>query len=206
MKTLLTFILTAASILGQSASAIFQFPGEPLGFTITVNPNGFTPEINGLETQLNSSCSGLTLASGVTSSSQTFTLANVSSNCVIGPGNGLAFGCGPSGGCTNVAVVKAAGCTNNVCSVIQGTLGTTPGTFAAGTPVTVIQFGTGGATVCALIPILQNFAQRGAVTIIQPSNPANASAAIATQNTTITTAAATILSLINNAFTCTANN
>lgn len=201
-KIIFAFILTAAPALAQSATETFQFAGEPLGFTTTVNPNGFTPEINGLEGLPNPACSGgITLASGVTAGSTTFTLSDAS--CVK-PGNGLAFGCAPTGGsCTMVAVVKAAGCTNNVCSVIQGTLGTTPGTFASGTPVTVMQFGTGGALSCALIPIYQALAQKGAATVTPPVSPSSASTAVATQNTAIATAAAAITSLINGAFTCT---
>jgi hypothetical protein len=207
MKTISVLLLSAASMLAQSASATFQFAGEPVGFTVTVNPNGFTPEINGLESQLNSTCSGLTLASGITSGSTSYTLAGITSQCVFSPGNGLAIGCASSGGgCAVVSIIKAAGCNTGtgVCPVIQGTLGTAPGTYPSGTPITVLQFGTGGATVCALIPILQTFAQRGAVTVTQPANSANASTAIAAQNATITTAAATILSLINGAFGCAA--
>jgi len=207
MKTLCIFLLAASSALAQSASATFQFAGEPLGFTVTVNPNGFTPEINGLESQLNPTCSGLTLASGITAGSTSYTVAGITSQCVFSPGNGFGIGCAATGGgCAVVAVIKAAGCNTGtgVCPVIQGTLGTTPGTYPTGTPVTVMQFGTGGATVCALIPILQTFAQRGAVTVTQPVNSANASTAIAAQNATITTAAATILSLINGAFGCAA--
>jgi hypothetical protein len=187
--------------MAQSATATFQFGGEPLGFTTTVNSNGFTPEIQGLETLLAQGCSsGITLASGVTSGSTSFTLSDAS--CVK-PGMGLAF-CPTvgAGNCTLVAVVKAAGCTANVCSVIQGTLGTTPGTYASGTPVTVMQYGTGGSLSCALIAIYQTLAQKGAVTVLQPANSALASTAVATQNTAITTAAATIASLINGAFTC----
>lgn len=209
MKNILLALIAlifSASAWAQSATATFQFAGEPLGFVTTVNPNGFVPEINGLEGLLNSACGSaapITLTVAVTSASTTFALSNAS--CVQ-PGNGLAFGCAPTGGgCSLVAVVKAAGCTNNVCSVIQGTLGTTPASFPIGTAVTVMKFGTGGALSCALIPIYQALAQQGAVTVTQPVNSALASTAVATQNATITTAAAAILSLINGAFACAPN-
>jgi len=204
MKTLCIFLISAASLMAQSATATFQFAGEPLGFTVTVNPNGFTPEINGLEGLLNPACSGtITVTAQVTAGSTTFTLSDAS--CVK-PGNGLAFGCAAAGGgCAAVAVVKLAGCTANVCSVIQGTLGTTPATFPIGTPVTVMQFGTGGALSCAMIPIYQALAQKGAVTVTPPVSPANASTAVATQNTAALNAASANTTTINGAFTCLPN-
>lgn len=194
-------LLTAALGFGQSVPVTIQFPGENIGTILTVNPNGFAPEIAGIETLLNPACSGLTLTQPVTASSTTFTLSNAS--CVL-PGNGIGLGCAAGGaGCTEVAGVKAAGCANNICPVAQHQIGTTGGNYPAGTPVTVTAFGWGSSLVgCGIIPILQALAQKGSAATTQPANTSFASTAVAAQNATIASAAATILSLINGAFTC----
>jgi hypothetical protein len=206
------FIIAAAlfsSVLSAQSTATIQFSGEvnTVSQTLTVNTNGFTPEINGLESLLAPGCYQpggapiYTLTAAVTSVSTSYTISNAA--CVQ-PGMGIAIGCAGSGGnCSIVAIVKAAGCAGNVCPVVQGQLGTTAGSYAIGTPVTIIQYGNGESAVCGTALIsLKQFAQLGAATASVPVS-STTSTAIATQNSVISAALASIASIISGAFTCT---
>lgn len=201
MKKLLALSFLAVNCYAQS-SATLQFAGETVGAVLTVNTNGFTPEIQGLENLIVSTGNNILLTVGVTAGSTTYTLSNATG---VLPGMGLAFGCSVGGGnCSVVAVVKAAGCTANVCQVVQGTLGTTGnlGVFAIGTPVTVIQYGNGSMLTCSLLDKYRYLAQAGAATASTPNNSSLASTAMATQNAAIAAAAAANAAIIAAAFTC----
>jgi hypothetical protein len=207
MKRLILLLLITTSAFGQSATATIQFSGTPIGAIITVNPNGFVPEIQGIEvTQQVGACSGASLQAQITSASTSIPLT-VPSGCTVLPGMGIALGCAAGGGsCTSVSTIKAAGCSGTPlsCPVVQGQLGTTPVTYASGVAVTILKGGDGNNFLCgAMLTILQTLAQLGAATVNNPAVPAAASTAVATQNTAITTAVGTINSTIAGAFSCT---
>jgi hypothetical protein len=207
MKTIL-FLALAATALAQSSSTTIQFVGTSVGATLTVNAAGFPPEINGIEvTQVVGGCSGITLQSGITSTSTSITLTGVPASCTITPGMGIYLGCAAGGGsCTSGSTIKAAGCSGSPlsCPVVQGQLGTTPGTYATGTAVTILLGGDGNQFVCAvLLQHLKFLAQLGAVGYVPAAVPSAASTAVATQNSTIQTAIAANTSTISGAFTCT---
>ncbi len=205
MKILLTFALFAASAFAQSAVTI-QFSGTNVGAILTVNPNGFTPEIQGIEiTQQVSGCSGTTLQAQITSASASMPLT-VPVGCTITPGMGIALGCAAGGGsCTSVSTIKAAGCSGSPlsCPVAQGQLGTTPGTFAVNSPVTILKGGDGNNWLCnaVILPVLQSLAQLGTAKVQDAPIPALASSTVASQNAAIASADKNAVTIAG-AFTC----
>lgn len=204
MKPVSILLLSALALSAQSSSATIQFAGTSVGAILTVNAAGFTPEIQGIEsTSQVGTCSGATLTSQITSSSTSIPLT-LPSGCAVLPGMGIALGCAANGGsCTSVATVKAAGCSAGSCSVSQGQLGTTPGTYAAGSVVTILIGGDGNQFVCAkILPVLQALAQLGAATSQPAPLPQAASTGVATQNSAIATAVAANNSTIAGAFSC----
>lgn len=192
---------------GQSSSTTIQFSGTSVGAILTVNANGFTPEIQSIEIQQQAAaCAGTVLQSQITSASTSIPLT-VPGGCTITPGMGIALGCALTGGsCTSVSTVKAAGCTGTSpvsCPVVQSQLGTTAGTYAAGAPVVILNGGDGNQILCgAMLKILQTWAGFGALTVTSAPFPQAASSAVATQNTAITTALAAINAAIAGAFSC----
>jgi hypothetical protein len=209
MKKLLLIFASAVMAWGQSSSATIQFAGTNVSAILTVNAAGFTPEIQGIEiTQQVGACNGTVLQAQITSGSASIPLT-VPAGCTITPGMGIAIGCAAGGGsCTSVSTVKAAGCTGSApvsCPVVQGQLGTTPGTYAAGSAVTILKGGDGNNWLCnaVILPVLQSLAQLGAATVNTAPVPATASTAVATQNTAIATAVSANALTIAGAFSCT---
>lgn len=203
---LLLFLLIAVSAFGQS-SATLQFAGTNVGSTITVNPNGFTPEIQGIEIQGQvAGCSGVTLTSQITNASTSFPVTTIPAGCTILPGWGLALGCVAGGGsCTEVATVKAAGCSAGSCPVVQHQLGTSGGSFAAGSAVTVLWGGDGNNFLCnrVILPYLVYLANLGAATVNAAPVPGLGSTPVTTQNAAMAIAVSINNSTIAGAFSCT---
>ena len=206
---LIIALLFSASLWAQSSSATIQFAGTNVGAIITVNAAGFTPEIQGIEINGQvAGCAGITLQAQITSGSTSMPLTTIPAGCTITPGMGIALGCAasPGGSCTSVSTIKAAGCSGSPlsCPVVQSQLGTTAGTYAAGSAVTILWGGDGNNFICnkVLVPYLVYLAQQGAATVNNPAQAALASSAVATQNAAMTTAATSIASTIAGAFSC----